>query len=118
MTRQTYETVFLACLIGTVCVLVLFRYNNRKDGFSEYLSIPITGAVNCVELNAPPESRLNINSASLEELDELPGVSSNIAVSIILYREEHHFKNIAELALINGIGEKKLAVLLDYVKCK
>ncbi|RLD11770.1 MAG: hypothetical protein DRI44_02815 [Chlamydiae bacterium] len=118
MTRKTYETVFLACLISIICALALYRYNNRTSGFSEYLSIPMTGNVNCVELNAPPDSLLNINSASFAELDSLPGISSNIAASIIIYRKKHRFKNTAELAFINGIGEKKLATLLDYIKCK
>ena len=118
MNRQTYETIFLACLIGIICALALYRYNNKKSGFSEYLSISLTSTVNRVELNAPPESRLNINSASIKELDLLPGISSNIAVAIIIYREKHHFKNVAELAFIYGIGEKKLATLLDYVECK
>ena len=118
MNRQTYETIFLACLISIICALTLYRYNNRKSGFSKYLSIPITNSVNRVELNAIPESRLNINSASFKELDTLPGISSNIAVSIILYRQKHPFKNVAELAFINGIGEKKLATLLDYLECK
>ncbi len=118
MNRQTYETIFLACLISIICTLTLYRYNNRKSGFSKYLSIPITNSVNRVELNAPHESRLNINSASFKELDSLPGVSSNIAASVILYRQKHPFKNVAELAFINGIGEKKLATLLDYVECK
>jgi len=118
MTRQTYETIFLASLIAIASALALYRYNNKKSGFCEYLSIPMTGNVNCVELNAPPDSLLNINSASFVELDALPGISSNIAVEIIKYREKHPFKNTAELAFIKGIGEKKLATLLDYVKCK
>ena len=118
MNRQTYETIFLACLIGIICAFSLYRYNNKKSGFSEFLSIPLTNTINCVELNAQPESRLNINSASIKELDLLPGVSSNIAMAIIIYREKHPFKNVAELAFINGIGEKKLAALLDYVECK
>jgi len=82
------------------------------------LSIPFTNTINCVELNAPPESLLNINSATFDELDSLPGISSNIAAKIIIYRKKHPFKNTAELAFINGIGEKKLATLLDYIKCK
>ena len=82
------------------------------------MSVTLTGNVNCVELNAPPDSRININAASFNELDALPGISSNIASEIIKYREKHLFKDSAELAFIKGIGEKKLAVLLDYVKCK
>jgi len=118
MIRQTYETIFLACLIAIASALALYRYNNKKSGFCEYLSIPMTGNVNCVELNTPPDSLLNINSASFAELDSLPGISSNIASEIIIYRKKHPFKNTAELAFINGIGEKKLATLLDYIKCK
>ncbi|MCK4982464.1 MAG: helix-hairpin-helix domain-containing protein, partial [Victivallaceae bacterium] len=44
-------------------------------------------------------------------------ISSNLAVSIINYREKHPFENVIELARINGIGQKKISVLLDLVRC-
>jgi competence protein ComEA len=50
---------------------------------------------------------VNINSASVEELDKLSGVGPGIAAKIIDYREKNGgFKNINEIKLVSGIGEK------------
>jgi len=53
-------------------------------------------------------SKININTATIEELDNLPGVGEATANKILNYREENGmFKSIEEVKNVNGIGEKK-----------
>ena len=53
-------------------------------------------------------SKININTATLEELDKLPGVGEATANKIISHREENgQFKNIEDIKNVNGIGDKK-----------
>ena len=50
---------------------------------------------------------LNINTASADELDELPGIGEVIAERIVAYRESHGaFSSIEELAEVSGISER------------
>jgi competence protein ComEA len=59
---------------------------------------------------------VNINSATVEQLDSLPGIGPAIAQRIIDYRTEHGgFRSIDELMDVPGIGPAKFAELKDRI---
>jgi competence protein ComEA len=63
-----------------------------------------------------PPGRIDVNTASAEALDELPGIGPAIAQAIISYRDEHGpFGSVDELVEVPGIGEAKLAQLRDLI---
>ena len=66
---------------------------------------------------APAEGQpLNVNTATLEQLDGLTGVGPITAQKILDAREERGgFGSIEELGEIPGIGEKRLATLREEV---
>lgn len=62
------------------------------------------------------KNRININTATISELDTLPGFGEITAQKIIDYRQEHtKFNSIEEIKNIKGIGEKKFNEVKDYI---
>jgi competence protein ComEA len=60
--------------------------------------------------------KLDINSATVEQLVEINGVGDVLAQRIVDYRQSHkRFKSIDELSLVKGIGEKKLEKLRPFL---
>lgn len=59
---------------------------------------------------------IRINTATIEDLDKLSGVGPAIAQRIIDYRTKvGGFKNIEELKLVSGIGDKMFAKIKDEI---
>ena len=59
---------------------------------------------------------VNINTATSEQLQTLPGIGPTYAQRIIDYRETHGpFQSVGELANIEGIGEKRLEAIWNLV---
>ena len=60
--------------------------------------------------------KININTASADELQLLNGVGPSTANAIVEYREQNGaFANVEDLANIKGIGEKKVANIAENV---
>lgn len=60
--------------------------------------------------------KININLATVTQLEELPGIGPSLAQRIVDYRDKHGpFKTIRDLMKVQGIGEKKFAALEEYV---
>ncbi len=63
-----------------------------------------------------PAPSTDLNTASLEELDALPGVGPVTAAAIVAWRDTNgRFTSVDELGEVDGIGPVRLAKLRDLV---
>ncbi len=93
---------FLAVVIGIVI--------GRNTG-GTVISIDISGNDTDDDVG-----KVNINTATIDQLTMLPGIGRSKAESIIDYREENgFFETIDDLSKVKGITEKMVEALMKYI---
>lgn len=66
--------------------------------------------------NSSNESKINLNEASEEEFESLPGIGPAKAATFVQYREENGpFTKIEDIKNISGIGDKTFEKLKEHI---
>ena len=107
------ESINLAQRVEDQMVIHVMR--NGEEAKMELIEPQITGAAGTAPTEAKGQ-KININSASEEELQNITGIGPSKASAIIQYREEQGpFSSVEDLMNISGIGEKTFEKMKDQV---
>jgi len=93
---------------------------NRPSGGGVTIVLPsptaTRPAISNPAIQTPERQRININTASAQVLDTLPGIGDVRAKAIVAYRNEHGpFQRTDELMKVPGIGPTTYQTLRDLV---
>jgi competence protein ComEA len=94
----------------------MIRTATRRSVLSLAVILVLAAVLTTGMAAAQKPELVNINTASVEELQVLPRVGPVVAQRIVDYREKNGpFERIAELMNVKGIGEKTFAGLKDLI---
>lgn len=112
--RMGILIISFSVLIGS---FVLNRREERAINVIAAMDNDIRESVTGAEIDSL-SSKVDVNSASFEELLSVPGIGPKIAESIIERRKIRKFKDIYELKEVKGVGDKKIESIKRYIEVK
>ena len=88
----------------------------QRRGRPDVLGAPAGGAPPAVLRSTGPAAPVDLNTATLDSLDGLPGIGPVLAQRILDWRTAHgRFSSVDELGEVSGIGEATLSDLAPLV---
>jgi len=80
------------------------------------ICVLVSGVAPCSAKKKPPAAPVNLNTATSEELQLVPGIGPATADKILQMRKSYGaFKSVDDLLAIRGIGPKRLEKMRKYL---
>jgi competence ComEA-like helix-hairpin-helix protein len=119
MMKNNLPFIITMSLFAIACVAVTVFTIRNEPQYVQIVASQTTAAADGHAADGSPfddTEKLNINTATLEELQTLSGIGEVIAARIIAYREEHGgFLYIEEIMEVSGIGETMFEDLRELI---
>lgn len=116
------KIIYIVIFIVLIALLGISLDDRSAPSFTlsrstDYQSVPAATPV--AEADTVSDSisgKINLNTATAEELMTIKGIGETLSQRIIDYRDTHgKFNTVEELTKVNGIGEKRLAAMREFV---
>ncbi len=95
----------LVKFLATTCCFLLLGCGETKETVSEKSQIVFS------------QSAININTASIAELEKLPNIGEKLAAKIIEHREKFgNFRKPEHLMLVRGVSDRRFREMRNLIR--
>jgi comEA protein len=117
--QETKALIFLVAALLVGSGITLYKKTHTQFA-SELVPLGREAVVSPNDMKqsslVPDAKLLNINSATAEELQLLPGLGPNLSRRVVEYREVHGgYSKIEDIMQVNGIGPKTFQRIKEYI---
>ena len=114
--KQAWFVIGIACLLCAGMILYSMFFTDPWVG-GEGAPPEVSSLASGVSVVFPEEEKLDLNTATLEELEALPAIGPVRARAILQYREESGpFYTVEQVVEVEGIGEETLEEIRPYTR--
>ena len=118
---KTHEKIAIVVLVALLLAGALLLHFRASRPFAkltvQHNTIPRQLSLEEVQKSLEEERRVDPNTATIDELTSIPGIGDTLAARIIEYRNKGGvFYSERDLLEVEGIGDKKLKKIREYIK--
>jgi len=119
LTKYDKSVIAVLCGVLLVVAIVLYCKNSRPLSGIKIInnSFSTEKSLKEIERKLFEMRKVGINSASREDIMQIPGIGEVLAERIVEFRKKRQtFGSLEELLAVEGIGEKKLEKIKIFLK--
>ena len=111
--------VEIAFFFLTMAFLIAFLLAGRGEAGDRFAAFTVETGAGQSESAEGAAQTVDINAASAEELERLPGIGSKLAEEIVLWRQTNGpFMQKEDILLVDGVSRSVYNDLVDYITVK